>query len=172
MISIIALIPNPPASCWMLIDAPAASAIPSYCPPSTSAARAGRDAASTKAAAATVAARINGRRQVRSSNIHPSAYNPTTATPVRKLPCRFAHSANSRGTATHGIQARHFLSNQEVFERLGEASADANLTTVHAANICMWLKRDMKFDPAREEFVGDDEANRLRSRAMREPWII
>ncbi len=46
------------------------------------------------------------------------------------------------------------------------------MTAVHAANICMWLKRDMKYDPVKEEFVGDAEANRLRSRAMREPWII
>jgi hypothetical protein len=30
----------------------------------------------------------------------------------------------------------------------------------------------LKFDPAKEEFVGDAEANRLRSRAMREPWIF
>jgi hypothetical protein len=47
-----------------------------------------------------------------------------------------------------------------------------SMTTVHAANICMWLKRDMKYDPVEEAFVDDDEANRLRSRAMREPWII
>ncbi|HRY48346.1 MAG TPA: Gfo/Idh/MocA family oxidoreductase [Candidatus Paceibacterota bacterium] len=46
------------------------------------------------------------------------------------------------------------------------------MSTVHAANICMWLKRDMKYDPVKEEFVNDAEANRLRSRAMREPWII
>ncbi len=46
------------------------------------------------------------------------------------------------------------------------------MTTVHAANICMWLKRDMKYDPAKEEFVNDAEANRLRSRAMREPWSL
>ena len=46
------------------------------------------------------------------------------------------------------------------------------MTTVHAANICMWLKRDMKFDPVKAEFIKDPEANRLRSRAMREPWII
>jgi hypothetical protein len=46
------------------------------------------------------------------------------------------------------------------------------MTTVHAANICMWLKRDLRFDPAKEEFINDPEANRLRSRAMREPWII
>ncbi len=47
-----------------------------------------------------------------------------------------------------------------------------SMTTVHAANICMWLKRDMKFDPVKEEFINDAEANRLRSRAMRAPWTI
>lgn len=47
-----------------------------------------------------------------------------------------------------------------------------SMSTVHAANICMWLKRDMRFDPVKEEFINDAEANRLRSRAMREPWII
>ena len=47
-----------------------------------------------------------------------------------------------------------------------------SMSTVHAANICMWLKRDMKYDPVKEEFVNDAEANRLRSRAMRAPWII
>lgn len=47
-----------------------------------------------------------------------------------------------------------------------------SMTAVHAANICMWLKRDVKYDPVKEEFINDAEANRLRSRAMREPWII
>jgi len=56
------------------------------------------------------------------------------------------------------------VANPEVMHR--------SMTTVHAANICMWLKRNMKYDPVKEEFVGDAEANRLRSRAMREPWII
>jgi len=56
------------------------------------------------------------------------------------------------------------VANPEVMHR--------SMSTVHAANICMWLKRDMKYDPVKEEFIGDVEANRLRSRAMREPWII
>ena len=47
-----------------------------------------------------------------------------------------------------------------------------SMSTVHAANIAMWLKRDLRFDPVKEEFVNDPEANRFRSRAMREPWII
>jgi len=46
------------------------------------------------------------------------------------------------------------------------------MTTVHAANICMWLKRDMRYDPVKEEFINDAEANRFLSRAMREPWMI
>ena len=56
------------------------------------------------------------------------------------------------------------VANPEVMHR--------SMSTVHAANICMWLKRDLKYDPVKEEFIGDVEANRLRSRAMREPWII
>jgi hypothetical protein len=36
----------------------------------------------------------------------------------------------------------------------------------------MLLKRNMRYDPVKEEFINDEEANRLRSRAMREPWII
>lgn len=46
-----------------------------------------------------------------------------------------------------------------------------SMTTVHAANICMWLKRSMKYDPVKDEFLGDEEANRFRSRAMREPYV-
>jgi hypothetical protein len=47
-----------------------------------------------------------------------------------------------------------------------------SMSTVHAANICMWLKRNLRYDPVKEEFIGDDEANRLRSRAMRAPYVI
>lgn len=42
----------------------------------------------------------------------------------------------------------------------------------HAAYIAWQLNRTLKFDPVREEFAGDEEANRMRSRAMREPWRI
>jgi len=47
-----------------------------------------------------------------------------------------------------------------------------SMTTVHAANICMWLGRNLEYDPVKDVFVNDSEANRMRSRAMREPWII
>ncbi|MCX7047087.1 MAG: Gfo/Idh/MocA family oxidoreductase [Candidatus Sumerlaeota bacterium] len=41
-----------------------------------------------------------------------------------------------------------------------------------AADYCGQLKRNLKFDLVKAEFIGDDEANRLRSRAMRPPYII
>jgi predicted dehydrogenase len=50
--------------------------------------------------------------------------------------------------------------------------AHRSMTTCHAANICMLLKRNLKWDPVKEKFINDREANRMRSRAMREPWII
>jgi len=40
-----------------------------------------------------------------------------------------------------------------------------------AADICEQLRRNLKFDLRQAEFVGDPEANRLRSRAMRAPYI-
>jgi hypothetical protein len=41
-----------------------------------------------------------------------------------------------------------------------------------AADICGLLRRNLKFDLKKAEFIGDDEANRLRSRGMREPWCV
>ncbi|HRX81087.1 MAG TPA: gfo/Idh/MocA family oxidoreductase, partial [Pirellulaceae bacterium] len=37
----------------------------------------------------------------------------------------------------------------------------------HAAAIAWILQRKLKFDPAKEEFIGDDEANLLRARGAR-----
>ncbi len=41
-----------------------------------------------------------------------------------------------------------------------------------ACDICGQLKRNLRFDPIKAEFIGDPEANRLRSRAMRESWCV
>ena len=54
----------------------------------------------------------------------------------------------------------------------GAAVAHRTMTTNLIMDICLDLKRDLKWDPVREEFVGDAEANRLRSRAMRAPWQV
>ena len=39
-------------------------------------------------------------------------------------------------------------------------------------NIAFWLNRPLKWIPEKHEFENDDEANRLRSRALRHPWVI
>ncbi|MFC1781305.1 Gfo/Idh/MocA family protein [Planctomycetota bacterium] len=50
--------------------------------------------------------------------------------------------------------------------------AHRSMATIHSANICMWLKRDLNYNPVKEEFINDEAANRLRSRAEREPWTM
>jgi hypothetical protein len=50
--------------------------------------------------------------------------------------------------------------------------AHRTMTTNLVMDMCLDLKRDLKWDPLKEEFVGDDDANRLRRRAMREPWTV
>ncbi len=42
----------------------------------------------------------------------------------------------------------------------------------HLGCIAHWTRRALKWDPLQEQFIGDDEANRLRSRAMRPPWRV
>lgn len=40
----------------------------------------------------------------------------------------------------------------------------------HLANIAMKLKRKLHWDPDRERFINNDEANRLLSKPLRSPW--
>jgi predicted dehydrogenase len=40
------------------------------------------------------------------------------------------------------------------------------------ANICYFLSRPLKWDPAREEFIDDEEANRWLDRPKRAPWTL
>ncbi len=57
--------------------------------------------------------------------------------------------------------------------RLAVANPDVMCRSMNiclAADICEQLKRNLKFDLRKAEFVGDAEANRLRSRAMRAPY--
>jgi len=45
-------------------------------------------------------------------------------------------------------------------------------TLAHIGNIAMELGRKLRWDPEQEAFQDDDTANRMRFRAMREPWSI
>lgn len=64
-----------------------------------------------------------------------------------------------------GVRSRRAcVANETVMHR--------TMSTNHVANICMLLKRNVRWDPVKEEFPGDAEANRMRSRALREPWKV
>lgn len=53
-------------------------------------------------------------------------------------------------------------------EEIGHRSASLG----HLVALSYKLGRSLKWDPEHEEFTGDETANRLRARAMREPWQI
>jgi hypothetical protein len=53
-------------------------------------------------------------------------------------------------------------------EEIGHRSASLGHLTI----IAYKLQRSLKWDPAKEEFINDEAANRLLLRAMRSPWRI
>ncbi len=55
----------------------------------------------------------------------------------------------------------------------GNADAACNAhIACHAANVALYLNRQVKYDVVKNEFIGDEQANRLRSEALREPWRV
>lgn len=46
------------------------------------------------------------------------------------------------------------------------------VTLSHLGIIAYQLRRSLKWDPLKQEFPGDEEANRLRDQARREPWHL
>ena len=51
-------------------------------------------------------------------------------------------------------------------------TAHRSITISHLGNIAMLLGRDLKWDPEKEGFINDDEANRMVWRPMRSPWHL
>jgi predicted dehydrogenase len=51
-------------------------------------------------------------------------------------------------------------------------TAHRTTTVCNLGQIAMTLGRKLRWDPAKEEFIGDEMANRLRSRPMRAPWSL
>jgi hypothetical protein len=42
----------------------------------------------------------------------------------------------------------------------------------HLANISYRLGRELRFDPARRRFTGDEEADRMLAREYRKPFVM
>ena len=76
-----------------------------------------------------------------------------------------------------GESTHHYANFIECVRTRQRPAADVELgcraaTICHIGNIAQWLGRPLQWDPAKEEFVGDDQANLWLARAKREPWNI
>ena len=47
-----------------------------------------------------------------------------------------------------------------------------SVTVCHLGNLAYWNHRKLKWNPEKERFVGDDEANRWLNPPKREPWKV
>ena len=50
--------------------------------------------------------------------------------------------------------------------------AHRSVTICHLANIAMRLGRKIRWDPQREEIIGDESAGRMLSQPLRSPWYL
>ncbi|MGB6044251.1 MAG: Gfo/Idh/MocA family oxidoreductase [Pirellulales bacterium] len=71
----------------------------------------------------------------------------------------------------------HYANFIECAKTRQRAAADVELgcravTICHIGNIAEWLGRPLKWNPQKEEFVDDAEANRWLERPYREPWNV
>lgn len=92
--------------------------------------------------------------------------HPESLRPRRKI--------NTEGVGRPASHTRDFF---ECVRTRAHPSANADVArqshiACHAAYIAFQLGRPLKYDPVKNEFPGDEEANRMRSRAMREPWRL
>lgn len=50
--------------------------------------------------------------------------------------------------------------------------AHRSATILHLANIAIRTGRKIRFDPIKDQIIGDEEANRLVNQPMRAPWHL
>lgn len=55
---------------------------------------------------------------------------------------------------------------------LNEVNANRSNMLVHLANCAIRTGRKLRFDPVKQRFIGDEEANRLADQPMRAPWHL
>ncbi len=95
---------------------------------------------------------------------------------LRSFPEKIISDWSGRPDETHPIPDHHrnWLECIRTRQRPAcDVAIGARSTIVaHLGCIAHWTGRTLHWDPAKEEFIGDDEANRMRSRAMRQPWRI
>lgn len=99
------------------------------------------------------------------------ATNNVTAEPASLLRLR---AISAKGWGDPGDHIRNFLHGIKTRQRTVcyPESAHRAMSLCQLANIAIRLGRTLHWDPVKEEFTGDPEANTMRSRAMRPPWHL
>jgi predicted dehydrogenase len=102
--------------------------------------------------------------------------NPTVQTPSASDPALLATRLDDRATRLFVSNDHHDTFLRAVRTR-GESASPVEIghrstSVCHLINISMRLGRKLRWNPITEEFIGDDSANQMRSRAMREPWSL
>ena len=75
--------------------------------------------------------------------------------PDPEMPLEFGDAVRARRPAGGNAEAAH-----------------RTATLMHLANIAFLTGRKIRFDPDKEEIIGDEEANRLVNQPMRAPWHL
>jgi hypothetical protein len=47
-----------------------------------------------------------------------------------------------------------------------------SVTVCHLGNLAYWNHRHLRWDPVKERFIGDEEANQWLDRPKRGPWKV
>jgi predicted dehydrogenase len=96
--------------------------------------------------------------------VHPASLKPEIARAVRKRESGLDVAAHSRNFIDCVKSRAPAAANSRVMRHSHVAC--------HAAALAWILNRKLQFDPATEEFLDDHEANGLRTRPARAPWVF
>jgi len=94
-------------------------------------------------------------RRLELSDLDKESRKKVEAMPDPEPPRSFVEAVKTRREAGGHVEAAHRA-----------------VTLAHLANISIRLGRKIRYDPVKEEIVGDEAANRLVYQPMREPWHL
>ena len=93
----------------------------------------------------------------------PDRRGPRTAPPAINIP-------NYKGRGIFGDFLHCVKTRERPFRDI--ELAHRTVATCHLANIAFWSGRAFKFDPVKEEIIGNEELNRWIDRPKRAPWVL
>ena len=94
-------------------------------------------------------------RHVELSDLDPESQAKVKAMPEPEPLLQFPEAVRTRKKSAGHAEAAHRA-----------------VTALHLANIAIRVGRRIRYDPDKEQIVGDDEANRLVNQPMRAPWHL